>query len=52
MSVAITAFTNLRGALDALRDYEYAEFLRDCGCPPDQIEGEVEKRRSSPSNGA
>lgn len=44
-TMTVRAFHSAREALDALRDAEYREFLRDCGCPSEQIDGEVEKLR-------
>lgn len=45
VTVTVRGFGNVREALDALRDVEYREFLRECGCPSEQIEAEVEKLR-------
>jgi hypothetical protein len=45
MKVSTHGFRELKEALGALRDLEYREFLREVGCPPEKIHGEVENLR-------
>jgi hypothetical protein len=42
-TVTVRPFSSVNEALRALAEAEYREFLRDCGCPADTIDAEVEK---------
>jgi hypothetical protein len=39
--VIVQQFRGVKEAFDALRDQEYREFLREIGCPANEIDAEV-----------
>lgn len=41
--VIVEAFTDIASATRALALVEYREFLHSVGCPPDEIEAEIEE---------